>query len=330
MQPLTLTEFEACRESFDALVEEDPQLDRYCSRTEWILPFHRAFHPERELCLYRSSQGFLALASNHHPGIGRHLEALECMWGFGCPLVGPGAAGLLEEVLAGWPDHPFGPPVVLTGVPLTGPLARELVERLHRFYELRIVDLVSRYAASLEGGIDGYLSRRSSAFRRNLRSARRKVGASGIRFRRVGAVSSRDLPELYRRILRIERLSWKAGSANPADQGCMKEFYSEMLPRLARRDGLRVIFAERDGRDVGYVDGAVVGDHYRGLQFSFDVRLSKLSLGNVLQYQMLTWLCEDGFATYDLGSQSAYKRRWAEEGPPTATVLLLPRHRSAL
>ncbi len=329
MQRLTLAELESCRDSFDAMVEADPQLDRYCSRTEWILPFHRAFHSERELYLYRSNQAFVALAANPHAGIGHHLEALECMWGFGCPLVGPGASELLPEILAGWRNRPFGPPAVLTGIPLAGPLTRGLVGGVRRSHELRIIDLVTRYVASLEGGMDGFLRRRSSAFRRNLRSAQRKLGGFGLRFQRVARVSSRELPDLYRRILRIERLSWKASTGNGADQGCMKAFYQDMLPRLARRDGLRVVFARQDGCDVGYVSGAVIGDHYRGLQFSFDARLSKLSLGNVLQYQMLEWLCEDGFATYDLGSQSQYKRRWAEEGLSTATVLLLPRRGSA-
>jgi hypothetical protein len=324
MERLTIEEFEASRAAFDAQVETDPQIDRYCSRSEWILPFHRAFRPEQDLCLHRSGSSFVALASNHHPEFGHYLEALECMWGFGCPLVGPQAVALLAEILTRWSDPPLGTPVLLTGIPLTGDLPLQLGRKLHDFYRLRVVDIVTRYVASLEGGIDDYLSRRSPAFRRNLRSARRGVSDAGIRFRRVGRIPASEMPQLYRRILEIERRSWKASTGNGVDRGSMKEFYQDMLPRLAQRDGLRVIIAERGGSDVGYIHGAVVGDHYRGLQFSFDQRLSKLSLGNVLQYEMLQWLCRDGCATYDLGSQSAYKRRWAEEGLATATLLLRP------
>jgi hypothetical protein len=324
MERLTVAEFEASRDAFDARVEADSQIDRYCSRTEWILPFHRAFRPQLDLCLHRSESSFVALASNHHPEFGHYLEALECMWGFGCPLVGPQAVALLAEILTRWSDPPLGTPVLLTGIPLTGDLPRQLGRKLRDLYQLRVVDVVTRYVASLEGSVDDYLGRRSPGFRRNLRSARRKVSEAGIRFRRVGRISVPEMPELYQRILQIERRSWKSSTGNGVDRGCMKEFYQDMLPRLAQRDGLRVIIAERDGSDVGYIHGASVGDHYRGLQFSFDQRLSELSLGNVLQYEMLEWLCRDGFATYDLGSQSPYKRRWAEEGLATATLLLLP------
>ena len=126
----------------------------------------------------------MALASNHHPEFGHYLEALECMWGFGCPLVGPQAVALLVEILGRWSSPPFGTPVLLTGIPVAGELPLQLVRRLRDSYQLRIVDVVTRYVASLEGGIDDYLSRRSPAFRRNLRSARRKAGDAGIRFHR--------------------------------------------------------------------------------------------------------------------------------------------------
>ena len=130
---------------------------------------------------------------------------------------------------------------------------------------------------------------------------------------------------LYPRILAIESRTWKSASGNGADTGSMRAFYADMLPRLAARGGLRVLLVQRDGEDLGYLHGGVVGDHFRGLQVSFDERVRDLSLGNLLQREMIARLCEEGCASYDLGTRSEYKRRWAEEGLQTITVLARPR-----
>ena len=111
----------------------------------------------------------------------------------------------------------------------------------------------------------------------------------------------------------------------------MRAFYAEMLPRLAARGRLRVLFAKLGGRDVGYLHGGTLGDsssdapgHFRGLQMSFDDDHAKLSIGNLLQREVIGALCEEGFATYDMGSQPSYKARWTEAGLRTATLVCRP------
>ena len=85
-----------------------------------------------------------------------------------------------------------------------------------------------------------------------------------------------------------------------------------MMPRLMRRRAARLIFATRDGEDLGFIFGGVRGPVYRGLQFSFRDSLSQLGLGNVLQYEAIKDLSEEGIARYDLGTDIEYKRRWGE------------------
>lgn len=332
---LSLDALEACAGEFDHSVDEQPGIDRFCSRSDWILPFHRAFLPDRELFCYRGGQqsrSFVALASRRHPAVGRYLESVENMWCFACPLVGPDAVGLLDEAIAERardqdPGH-RGVTLMLSGIPADrtpeGLLGRLLVSLDDR-YRLRAVDETRRFVASLEGGFEGWLSRRSRSFRKGLRAAERVAARQAVRFEHVAVTSADAARAVYPRILAVEARSWKAAVGNGVDSGPMRRFYGDMLPRLAARGGLRLVFATRDGEDLGYLHGALTGDHFRGLQVSYDRRCERLSLGNLLQRETLQRLCAEGARSYDLGSRSDYKRRWAEQGLRTLTVLAQPR-----
>jgi CelD/BcsL family acetyltransferase involved in cellulose biosynthesis len=105
----------------------------------------------------------------------------------------------------------------------------------------------------------------------------------------------------------------------------MREFYARMLPRLAAAGALRVLFASRDGVDLGYLYGGIASGLFRGLQFSFREQERRLGLGNALQAEVIERLCAEGLSVYDLGSQSDYKRRWAEPGLVTIRLLARPR-----
>ena len=325
---LTLEELEADAAAFDRSVAATPGIDPFCSRTEWILPFHRAFLADRELHLYREGDAFLAIAAREDPKAGVYLEPLENMWCFACPLVGHDSPGLLREV-ASRLDAATGrrTPLVLAGIPLRGALAKGLIETFDAHYALRVVAATHRFVATLEGGFESWLARRSASFRRNLRSAARMAEREAVTFEALdlrGARAASDASSLYERILAIERKSWKSAAGVGIDQGNMFAFYRDMVPRLAARGGLRVVIARRHEEDVGYVYGSTVGDHFRGLQMSSDLRLRRLSLGNLLQRAMIERLCAEGIRSYDLGSRSDYKRRWAEEGLKTVTVLCRP------
>ncbi len=323
---LSLDDFEANRDDYDRGVLAEPEVDRFCSRTEWILPFHEGFEPDRELHLYRRDRAFLALAAGRHPHVGLYLEALEAMWRFACPLIGPGAPDLLAEVHGevAAAEGVRGVPLLLSGIPVEGTLVRSLATRLQPHHRLRAVDVTLRSVASLEGGLDGFLGRRRASLRRNLRAARRRARGAGVHFERLQVPNAASVDELYRRILAIEAQSWKSEAGIGVDRGPMRDFYRNVLPRLVARGGLRVIVAVIGDREVGYLHGGVVADHFRGLQMSFDRTLAALSLGNLLQLEMIEALCEEGVSTYDLGSHSPYKERWAETAHATVTLACSP------
>jgi len=304
-------------------VAQTPGVDPYCSRSEWILSFHAAFAPQRTVYAWHQDGSYVLLAGQPDARVGFLVQPLEHLWGLAAPLVGPGAGALLGRLLAEG-VFPARVHLLLYGLPFDGDALDALAGALPAPFGQGLVGTTDRRIASLEGGLAGFLERRPPNVRRNLRKAQHRAGRAGVGFERV-PVTLDTFGDTYRRILAIERRSWKAAAGNGVDRGPMKRFYEKMIPRLLRRDAFRLVVARRGGEDLGYVYGGTVGRHFRGLQFSFVNEERGLSLGNLLQVEMVRWLCEDGFTTYDLGSVVPYKERWAETGLVTADVLIAPR-----
>jgi len=325
MDLLDGAEFAACVEDYDRAVASDTEIDAFCSRGAWVSSFHEAFRAHAELRITRDGGSFVALAAVDEPRVGLVLEALESMWGFASPLVGPESAELLGRSLEASAARGERLPLLLSGVPVAGARLEAVIRVLARRFALRPLSIRVRFQASLEGGADGWLARRSAKFRRNLRAARRRTRAAGVVFESMSPGDAPTALALYERVLAIERRSWKAATGNGVDRGPMREFYARMLPRLAVRGDLRVLIAQRDGADLGYLYGGTSGALFRGLQFSFTDEARALGLGHALQAEMIERLCAEGALLYDLGSESAYKRHWAEPGLTTTGLLARPR-----
>ena len=316
---MSVSELSACAAAWDASVDRDADVDPICTRSAWQLSFHEAFQPQRSLWLAREGDDLVVLAETTDVR-GAVFEPLENMWRLGSALIGKGAPALLARSLPGraWA-------VALTGLPMDRQRLDPLLDAVAPRYEIRAFKSTTRFVASLEGGTEGWLSRRSRSFRRGLRAAERRVGAEGVSCVFADVAGCEQIEPLYERVCDVERRSWKGRRGIGAESGAMYRFYRAMWPRLVERGQLRLLFAERGGETVGYLHGALVGDRFRGLQFSFDEDVRSLGLGNVLQLRMLERLCEEGARSYDLGGRSAYKRRWAERGLTTSGLLLVRR-----
>lgn len=324
-QDLDLDELRAMSEAYDATVLSTPGIDHFCSSSTWILPAHSAFHADDEVIAARLGDGFLALTRGQAPGLGPFLAPLEAMWGLACPLVGARptplarAAADLVSTLSDWRL------LWLSGLLRDGPLFTSLARALSR-YELRLGPITQRFRASLDGGFDGWLGRRSPLFRKRLRASLR-LAERDLDFEWLTApVSSRtEAQSLFSRIHAVETRSWKGLDGTGFVAGDMRRFYELMVPELAAAGRLRVLFARQDGQDVGVCFGGVLAHAYRGLQNSFDDRFRDRSLGNVLQAETIRRLCDEAITTYDLGSGMDYKARWAEEIFETTALLVLRR-----
>ncbi|HEX6810726.1 MAG TPA: GNAT family N-acetyltransferase [Planctomycetota bacterium] len=301
------------------------QADPFCCGTQWQLSFHEVFCPSRPLHLCEGAGSVIAFSEELDPRLGPVLEPVEAGWLFGCPLLGPNAVHLLDlflrKELAAERKLPC---VLVSGVLPGGQLARSLVQVCRTRFEVGVAEGARLCSASLEGGLDGFLSRRSGRLRRNLKSAARKASQSGVHYERCAPASAGEADAVYARMVAVEQKSWKGlGRCGMAEMPS-KEFYARMLRRLAvSRDG-RVMFARCGEQDVGFIFGGLAGGVYRGQQFSYAEDWSGLGIGNLLQVEKVRWLAEEGVVRYDMGPAMEYKRHWTEVETRIEAWLLRP------
>ncbi len=309
-------------DDFDREVARTPAIDRFCSSSAWILAATAALMPPRAPFSFKGAHGYFAAMRGVHPAGFPYIEPMELAWGLASPLIGQDAEALVGEVvplLAARRDWQL---TIFAGLTVAGPQRRALDATLPARWEKRRGQPTLRHVASLEGGLDAFLGRRSRELRKSLRKAQRTADAAGVTFESVRVPQSQALA-LYDRIQAVEAHSWKSADGVGISQGAMRAFYAAMLPRLCQLGQQRTIFARQADRDVGYILGAVMGGEYRGLQFSFDNELRHLDIGNLLQLQQITELCADGVGRYDLGTEMDYKRRWAEDIMETEMLVLV-------
>lgn len=309
--------------AYDRAVDAARLIDPFCSGSPWLLSAREAFGEQGEPFVVQLRSGWAPLM-RIPTTLGRTLVPLESSWGLAAPVVAEDrreAAAELGAFLAGrrseW-DALF-----LSGLERGAPDFTALVHKFSRGYRLGLGQATVRCVARLDGGLDGFLSRRTAKFRKNLRNDGNR--ASGvIGFEVIAPTERDDALAAYERILDIEAKSWKGMSGHGIQEGAMRTFYAGMVPRLADRGELRVTLA-RDlgsGEPIGYVLGGLRGDSYRGLQISFDQVYSKYGLGNLLQLHTIAALCAEGVRCYDLGTDMEYKRHWAELLPATVPLVV--------
>lgn len=297
-------------------------LDRYCSSPIWGLPLGKAFQPANALYIYRASRSdSLAIFSERSLAGGRLLLAPDAMWMLGSPLLGSQPVDLFQELLNYWRIHPSTEgvrQVLISGLYENHPLLKSEILSYVGAWE---TESSQRMVASLDGGVEGFMSRRSKNFRSRLRRMVKAADAAGIEIELMPETAgAEEVEAILRRCFAIEERSWKGLAGRGINEGGMKQFYQEMLPILAARGWLRGVFLTDGGQDVAYLFGGIFDGTFRGLQFSFsDER--QLGLGNVCQYHMILRLVEEGCEFYDLGQAMEYKKRWAEVCPVSRSFI---------
>lgn len=305
---LTAKDFESEVAAYDAAVRETVGIDVFCSSSDWALAARDAWAPGAPTHLARGAHGYAVFVRTTDKLGAQILMGFDTEWGFACPIVGHD--GVAKEVAASL-DTETWHAILLPGLVPGARLMRAVVAAFRR-HEVRMGPVLTRWVASLEGGLDGYLSRRSAKHRSNLRGAARRARSDGITFERGGTLE---------RAVAVERRSWKGAEGTGLLVPEMRAFYGSLLARLG--DRARMVFARRDGEDVGYILGGVRDGTYRGFQFSYDRRFARLSLGSLLQVQQIAALAEEGVSTYDMGIDLPYKRRWADGSVDTVTLAVI-------
>ena len=290
----------------------------YCSGSDWALSAARELHPARTPFVFRDGESWVALTLGPHEQVGALLQPLEADWGFTCPLPGPDPAVAVDLLDARLAASDAWRAVLLAGLPER--LARLAATRLRKRYRVMARPGIRCQIGDITGGAEAFLARRSPGFRANLRRDRRRAERDGVTFQAVAGDA--DAHAVFERIRAVERTTWKFQSG----QGVLgvaryASFYEAVLARASRRGALRAVFAQRDGTDVAYVFGGVLGDTYRGFQLGYDEREGRLGLGNLVQLAMIESLASQGIARYDLGMEMPYKVRWADDVLALSTVI---------
>lgn len=311
------------RDRFDAQVRGTPQIDHYCSAHLWQRSAQEAFYPEKPPFIYQEEDGATVALMAYTNRLDRLLLVpLEPIWGLASPLIGAPerVSALLNHALDASPLRPDA--LYLSGLPHSPEWIEPLARHLSPRWRLQLRNPLGRRSASLEGGVDAFLGRRSAKFRAELRRAQRKAAQAGLTFERLGAAELRgDLAQHFEGWMRVEAQSWKGRQGYGAHEGPARLFYTRMAERLAAQGALRAVVARQGERAIGYIFGGLFGADYRGLQVSFDDQWRSYGVGNLLQMQMVEGLCAEGLRSYQLGTAMPYKRHWAEQLHTTLTVL---------
>ena len=321
MSWLTFSELDHRADEIDDLAGETPDIDAFCSSSAWVLPAQAAFAPQARPLIRRTGAGVAAFMSIVLDGGVVAAVPLEASWGLASGLLGADPEALLAEFVAAIragpaPDRPRV--IAFSGTDPDG-LAAEALVRLGARPAGIATD---RIVASLAGGLEGFLSRRSSKFRAEARRARRAADARGIAYERHSVLDDDALARIDERVLAVEGRSWKSAEGNGIDAGPMREFYRQMLPRLARKRTLRVVFVRKGDDDIAFCFGGISGGIYRGLQVSFDAAHGRDAPGVLAHLEMIRLLSDEGADGYDLGTDMEYKRRWGEPGLRTVAYVL--------
>jgi hypothetical protein len=301
------------------------QGDLFCCRTEWQLSIQEVFFPKRRLHLRESSSAVLALAERSYPGLGPTLEPLDSLWLFGSAMLGPGAVDLLEALLAEHASLGFSANILLSGILPDDPLRERILRSFNRRFDLYRAKTVGVCSASLEGGLEGFLSRRSPLFRKRLRQAARRGQDRGVRFERVALRSEAEADVAFDRMLAVERTSWKGIGHCGMTEKESSRFYRTLARRVALSGTGRAIFARADEHDIGFIFGGLAEHCYRGQQFSYAEDWSTASIGSLLQQEQIRWLEEEGVVRYDMGPVMDYKHHWTEAQIGMEVLLLRPK-----
>jgi CelD/BcsL family acetyltransferase involved in cellulose biosynthesis len=147
---------------------------------------------------------------------------------------------------------------------------------------------------------------------------------AALEFERCIPADRESAAAAFARMTAIEKTSWKGLENCGMTEEPFLTFYREVYSGMSRNNVSRAIFVTKDGRDIGFVMGGIDGSSYRGQQFSYGAEWETLSVGNLLQWEMIQWLCEERIQRYDLGSVLEYKVHWAEIESLSHTLVWRP------
>ena len=316
----SVDELPAIARAWDAAVDRTPGADVFCASSLWSFAAALCFPVAAPPIVVGDGRAFCGLRATATDNGGTALVGLDPLWGFATPCVGhPQRAAAMTSQRLHAEDHAVA---AIAGQRRDSALTAALVGALEPTHQLFVGPTEHRLRADLRDGVAGWMSRRSARFRQRIRRLERDAAAVGLDVEDMSAAPPDDV---INRLLAIDVSTWKGREATGLSSPELADFYRVMAPGLASRDQLRVLIARCGHIDVGYIFGGIRGDTYRGLQIGYRENAPIGGVGHWLQVRQIERLVEEGIATYDLGMDMDYKRRWIDEVDESFTLLAVPR-----
>ncbi len=235
MERFAIDDLRSGKMAWDTRVPNTPGIDPWCTRLAWQLSVHSAFGTRTLSSTEADEQQPTGLDNTTSPDEGlfvatadwsmalrnqqfdatNALVPLDAVWGFASPFVlttgNPSAfqiqqwANEMGEVLLHEPNWELA---FLTGVAPDSPLDEAFLRALSAQVRLVAGEPTIRCVASLVGGPDAFLYRRSRSFCRNLRQATSRANAAGLTIKSVD-VTGLSGSQVIERLVAIENQSWK-------------------------------------------------------------------------------------------------------------------------
>lgn len=292
--------------------------DPCCCAPAWNLSFLKIFNSQNRVYYHLDEDALVVFSEYKSLENGIYLAPLEDSWMFGTPMLGIFAPEAFSCALNQWRLE-YGsrlPPILLSSMGEDDITSVKFFLRFRKHFNFYRTYSMIEGCASLRGGMEGWLSRRSANHRAKLKKAMKKAVARGITFERHHPICREEAAALYERMIKVEKRSWKGVERCGMAESPSREFYNELIGRQALDRAVLLIFARLDDKDIGFIYGACCGQFYRGQQFSYVNDMADLSIGNLMQFEKVKWLCELGLQRYDMGPitgpRMGYKNHWTE------------------
>ncbi len=176
----------------------------------------------------------------------------------------------------------------------------------------------------LEQDWEAYLSTRGKRFRKNLRSAQRKLEAlDPLQLREY--TTPTEVSRAYDHVLELHRASWKGRKRVEQSQSARYQaFYREWLDSMAQRGAARVLVLFCGSRPVSATIAFMDGDRYYSAQIVHDEQFRSASPGTLLEAMEIEGLMRSrGYRHYDfLGAFLNNKLRWTDTARSTSLVFV--------
>ena len=214
-------------------------IDEWCSRPGWGLAVHDSFASEGDEMVCLADDAGFGVFGRMTGGDGTPaLVPLDRVWGFGSPIVcevndAESVTGHLADRLI---TDPSWKVCALSGLAVGGALDRAVISAFGRHMSLYAGETRGRCRASLDGGIDGYLARRSREHRRNIRQAERRSADRGIAF---DVVDGHNSAMTISRLHAVEHRSWKGLEGSGIESPEMAALYGRLVRDLGATRALR-------------------------------------------------------------------------------------------